>query len=272
MDCNTAYHHAQATHKMRRKYIRMVKVGDQEFVSHSGKTEALTDFFTSIIGVPGQATGLDLTEFYADSQPPASDLTREFSEQELKQALWAMNGLSAPGPDGFGTSFFKVAWPSVKSSIMIFAEAFHAGVADLARINRSHMALLPKKPDAVDVHAFRPICLQNCALKIIFKALTSRLQAEIPKLIDIHQTGFVKGRSISETFIYALELVQTCQKRRRATFVLKLDFAKAFDTVNWEGLQNVLRARGFQQRWIQWMLKLLGTSKSAVLVNGTLGP
>jgi hypothetical protein len=66
--------------------------------------------------------------------------------------------------------------------------------------------------------------------------------------------------------------VQTCQKRRRATFVLKLDFAKAFDTVNWEGLQNVLRARGFQQRWIQWMLKLLGTSKSAVLVNGTPGP
>ena len=246
MDCNTAYHHAQATHKMRRKYIRMVKVGDQEFVSHSGKTEALTDFFTSIIGVPGQATGLDLTEFYADSQPPASDLTREFSEQELKQALWAMNGLSAPGPDGFGTSFFKVAWPSVKSSIMIFAEAFHAGVADLARINRSHMVLIPKKPEAVDVHAFRPICLQNCALKIISKALTSRLQAEIPKLIDIHQTGFVKGRSISETFIYALELVQTCQKRRRATFVLKLDFAKAFDIVNWEGLQNVLRTRGFQ--------------------------
>jgi hypothetical protein len=124
----------------------------------------------------------------------------------------------------------------------------------------------------VDVHAFRPICLQNCALKIISKALTSRLQLEIPKLIDLHQTGFVKGRSISETFVYALELVQTCHKRKMASIVLKLDFAKAFDTVSWVGLQSVLQARRLQPKWIRWMMSLLCTSKSAVLVNGTPGP
>jgi hypothetical protein len=28
-------------------------------------------------------------------------------------------------------------------------------------------------------------------------------------------------------------------------FVIKLDFAKAFDTVNWCSLQVILRARGF---------------------------
>jgi hypothetical protein len=122
----------------------------------------------------------------------------------------------------------------------------------------------------MDVDAFRPICLQNCALKIITKTLTTRLQKEIPRLIDIHQTGFVKGRSISDTFVYVVELVHTCHKRRRPTIVLKLDFAKAFDTVNWEGLQSVLHARGFDQRWIGWMLDLLSSSKSAVLVNGSL--
>jgi hypothetical protein len=97
LDCNTAYHHAQATHRMRKKYIRTVKVGDQEIVSHSGKTEALTAFFSSIIGVPGQATVLDLDEYYADTQTPDSGLTRAFSEIELKQAVMAMNPISAPG-------------------------------------------------------------------------------------------------------------------------------------------------------------------------------
>jgi hypothetical protein len=46
------------------------------------------------------------------------------------------------------------------------------------------------------------------------------LQDEIPKLIDINQTGFRRGRSIADTFVYALELVQVCHKRKRLAIVL----------------------------------------------------
>jgi predicted ribonuclease YlaK len=59
--------------------------------------------------------------------------------------------------------------------------------------------------------------------------VTTQLQRDIPKLIDVDQTSFIKGRSISENFIYALELVQCCNRRKLPTLVLKLDFAKAFD-------------------------------------------
>jgi len=90
--------------------------------------------------------------------------------------------------------------------------------------------------------------------------------------IDLNQTGFINGRSISDTFVYAVELVQVCHKRRRPAIVLKLDFAKAFDTVNWDGMFRVMRARGFSERWIGWMNTILTSSKSAVLVNGCPGP
>lgn len=63
-------------------------------------------------------------------------------------------------------------------------------------------AIIPKKPGATAVDTFRPICLQNCSIKILAKALTRRLQKEIGKLIDLNQSGFLKGRSISETFIF----------------------------------------------------------------------
>ena len=86
-------------------------------------------------------------------------------------------------------------------------------------------------------------------MKIIGKILTSRLQAHIPKLIDLDQTGFIKGRSISENFIYAMELVQHCHKQRIPTLVLKLDFAKAFDSVNWDSLLHILQCRGFPTTW-----------------------
>jgi hypothetical protein len=73
---------------------------------------------------------------------------------------------------------------------------------------------------------------KNCSLEILAKVLTRRLQKEIPSLIDLNQTGFIRGRSISETFVYATEIVQVCHQRKLPALVLNLDFAKAFDTVN----------------------------------------
>lgn len=70
----------------------------------------------------------------------------------------------------------------------------------------------------------------------------------------------------------ATELIQCCHKRRWPTLVIKLDFAKAFDSINWSSLLKILEARGFPEKWRRWMQMLLNTSKSVVLVNGIPGP
>ena len=54
--------------------------------------------------------------------------------------------------------------------------------------------------------------------------------------------------------------------------MLKLDFAKAFDSVNWSSLLRIMQARGFPPLWQSWMLQILQTSRSAILVNGSPGP
>ena len=155
---------------------------------------------------------------------------------------------------------------------MRFLHAIHSGACELERVNRSYMVLIPKKPGAVAVDAFRPICLQNCSVKIAGKLLTTRLQREIQALIDLDQTGFLKGRTIAENFVYAAELLQLCHKKSVPTLVLKLDFAKAFDTVNWQGLLSILEVRGFGAAWRSWVHAMLQTSRTAVLVNGCPGP
>ena len=50
-------------------------------------------------------------------------------------------------------------------------------------------------------------------------------------IIDVDQTGFIHGRSIAENFVYAADLLSCCYKRTIPTAVLKLDFKKAFDSV-----------------------------------------
>ena len=52
---------------------------------------------------------------------------------------------------------------------------------------------------------------------------------------------------------------------------LKLDFRKAFDSVSWDCLTQVLEARGFPPLWIQWIHALLSTGRSRVLINGEPG-
>ncbi|XP_066385142.1 uncharacterized protein [Miscanthus floridulus] len=162
-DTNTALHHAQATARLRHNAICLVQVDGADIVNHEGKVAALTAYFKSIIGQPGTSAPMDLSSLYDGSHKPGDSLTAPFTEEETKQALLSMNWHSALGPDGFGPAFFSAAWSTVKDQIMALMFAFHQQEAQLERINRSHMVLIPKKPGAVTVDVFRPICLQNCS-------------------------------------------------------------------------------------------------------------
>lgn len=185
---------------MRTNNIRFVEVQDSIVASHDGKIQLLTNFFSNIIGHPGSpAWGFEAGLLFQHQQRPSQDLIAPFSEMETLEALKTMDRTSAPGPDGLGPSFYRAAWGSVKREVMLFLHAFHRGQVQLERVNRSYMVLIPKKPGAVAVDAFCPICLQNCSIKLLGKVLTQRLQNQIGSMIDLHQMGFLKGHSISES-------------------------------------------------------------------------
>lgn len=68
--------------------------------------------------------------------------------------------------------------------------------------------------------------------------------------------------------LQAREILSHVHKTKRQSVFVKIDFSKAFDTVNWKFLQQVLLQRGFPMRWVQWVMALLDTASSRVLVNG----
>ncbi|WVZ95839.1 hypothetical protein U9M48_041553 [Paspalum notatum var. saurae] len=214
-NANTAFHHAYATQHRRRNQIHSMEVAGELLSEHNEISTAVTGYYHSIMGSASTPTWqFDLGLLYSQHPPVELNLEQAFTEAEALEAVRAMYCNSAPGPDGFGPSFYKAAWATVKGEVMGMLAGFHSGEVQLEQINRSYMILLPKKPGAVKVENFRPICLQNCSVKVASKILTTLLQRVIPKLIDLDQTGFFKGRSISENFVYALELVQQCHKRK----------------------------------------------------------
>lgn len=46
------------------------------------------------------------------------------------------------------------------------------------------------------------------------------------------------------------KLLFSLQKWRLPGHILKLDFTKAFDSVDWDFLLEILSARGFGERWV----------------------
>jgi hypothetical protein len=188
-----------ASQRRRRNHIRCLDVDGATLVSHSGKAAALHAFYSELLGRERPTSwDFDLAALYSGSRMvDGPRLIGPFSPPEILAAVGGLDRNSAPGPDGLGPSFYQAAWPVVSTDILRLLRAFHANEADLERINRAHVILLPKRDGVLPPSTFRPVSLQNCDMKIICKTLTSRLQAQIEDIIDIDQSGFIAGRSIS---------------------------------------------------------------------------
>jgi hypothetical protein len=272
-DSNTKFFHARASQRYRRNNIRALDVVGEVTVAHGAKAAALHRFYSELLGrAPPTRWGFCLEDLYrgcASAHGP--ELVAPFGDDEIKAAVSGMDRSSAPGPDGLGPSFYHAAWGTIAPDLTNLFAGFHAMQVDLSGINRAHVVLLPKRDGILDPGAYRPISLQNCSMKTICKGLTTRLQKQIGSLVDVDQSGFLAGRSISENFVYAAELVQTCYKRKSPTLVFKLDFAKAFDSVDWASLRKIMEVRGFPPLWCDWIENIVCSSRSAILLNGIPG-
>lgn len=69
--------------------------------------------------------------------------------------------------------------------------------------------------------------------KIISKILSLRLKEVIAPLIDESQSGFDSNRQILDGVLIANESLRWLKKRKICGALLKLDFEKAYDSVNW---------------------------------------
>lgn len=127
----------------------------------------------------------------------------------------------------------------------------------LTHLSSAHIILIPKKSDAKTVTDFRPISLIHSVAKIFSKLLAAaRLGPELNEMVSRAQSAFIK-RSIQENFIYTQNLIRSLHRAKQPGLFLKLDIAKAFDTVRWDYLMDVLEQFGFGSRWRGWASVLL---------------
>lgn len=83
------------------------------------------------------------------------------------------------------------------------------------------------------------------------------------------QTAFLKDRNILDGVVILNEVVEDAKKTKDKRLVLKVNFAKAYDFVDWDYLFEMMRLMNFSSKWVEWIKECVFTASANVLVNGS---
>ena len=100
-----------------------------------------------------------------------------------------MENNKTPGNDGLSKEFYEVFWNDVK--IPLLASINDAFIKE--ELSTSQKQAVIKLIENKIIKNWRPISLLNTDLKMISKALATRLKDILPHLISSNQTAYIKN-------------------------------------------------------------------------------
>jgi exonuclease III len=255
-DRNTPFFHAWADHRRRINHIRSIKDEDgREWKKKKEIPIVFTDFYQKLFTTEGTLGAEDCLGVLEQRVSPTmnEELLKEFTMEEVDAALSQMHPLKSPGPDGFSACFYQRSWDTVRMEVgKAVLDFVNFGNFDHS-INTTHIVLIPKKKNPSRVTDYRPISLCNVLYKLMAKVLANRMKHVLNLIISPHQSAFLPGRLITDNVTVAFEALHTMGTRlkgRKGYMALKLDMSKAYDRVEWDYLEMLMRRIGFAERWV----------------------
>ncbi|GJS76384.1 RNA-directed DNA polymerase, eukaryota [Tanacetum coccineum] len=269
-DENSKYFHAIINKKRANLSVKGIMVDGDWIVDPDLVKQEFRNHFADRFQDPGPRRGCINFPFPKRlSNDQVSELEAPISNDDIRTAVWGCGVDKSPGPDGFTFEFFRKFWTVIGPDFCIAVKWFfeHGGFA--IGCNSSFVTLIPKVLDPKTVSDFRPISLIGSLYKVVTKILATRLSLVISDLISDVQTAFLPNRQILDGPFIINEVLSRCKFKKQQAMIFKVDFAKAYDSVRWDFLDDVLSSFGFGSRWRSWVRGSLSSGKASILVNGS---
>lgn len=101
-------------------------------------------------------------------------LCKDFSDEEIGDALFQIGPHKAPGHDGFLDPFFQRNWRTIKVDVIQAVKRFFRDGVMTEEVNDTNVVVIPKVPHPKTLTYFRPISSCNVTYKIVLKCLVNR--------------------------------------------------------------------------------------------------
>lgn len=194
-------------------------------------------------------------------------LEEKISIHEIYDAIMSLQSGKTPGSDGFTPEFYRKFWSKIK---FLLYEVIQTAVKEetLHTSARHSVILLLDKPnrDLLKLNNWRPLSMLTTDYKIFAKIIANRLTLVLPYLISEYQTGFIKERYIAQNITELLSIIEYCHQTQEDVLLISYDIYKAFDSVNWESLQTVLKQLNFGP-YFCLLIRIIQTNITSVVSN-----
>ncbi|XP_019433239.1 PREDICTED: uncharacterized protein LOC109340119 [Lupinus angustifolius] len=252
--------------------LSMIQDGENILYNQADIENHVLTYYTNLFASPNNTTSNSLIHDVIPRliiDDDNSMLTILPLHTEIKAVVFALNGESAPGPDGFFGCFFQNFWDIINIEVCNVVLQFFKQGWLMKNLNSNSVILVQKVKGADRIEDYRPIALANFQFKIITKILVDRLVIIAPKIISKQHRGFIKDIQIRDCICLASEAINMLDhKAFGSNLAMKLDIKKAFDTIDWTFLLDTLHAFGFNTKFIHWINTILDSAKLSIIVNG----
>ncbi|XP_019435871.1 PREDICTED: uncharacterized protein LOC109342316 [Lupinus angustifolius] len=273
-DRNTTYFHKLAKIRQVTNSLTLLTDGENNIWDPVKIANHAVSYLKTLYASKNQSQPNELIQLVIPNMVTDSDncmLTKIPSHNEIKAAVFAMKGEGAPGLDGFGGCFYQEFWEIVGVDVCNSVSQFFTQSWILPNLNSNSVVLLPKFPRADKIEDFRPIALANFQFKVISKVLADRLVVVAPSIVSNQQKRFRKGGQVTECICIASEAVNLLDhKTFGGNLAIKLDVRKAFGTIDWGFLLDILHAFVFDSKFIHWIKVILTSAKLSIVLRMSL--
>ena len=191
---------------------------------------------------------------------------------ELNKAL--MNDMkpnSAPGIDGFTVKFIRAFWESLRPILKDAVNSMKKKGKMTSSLRIAIIKLLLKAgKDPTTPGSYRPISLLSVLYKIASCAISNRIKKALPFIIGRQQKAYVSNDNIGSVLLNLLTLIEKCNKKKMEGLILLIDFKKAFDSINHQFIEKVLKSFNFGNNIIEWVSLFFNSREAMILMGGHL--
>jgi len=268
-DVNSKFFHKCIKARKSRNSIKALRENDGWVVSPFEVRRKVVNYFTEHFAEDRwDRPKLERVDFRRLTDCDNGLLVAPFSLVEIEAVVRDSDGSKSPGPDDFNFAFIKDVWYLLKGKVYIMFDQLHANEV-LPKSMAFFVTLIPKVSSPLELKDSRPISLLGCLYKLLAKVLARRLAFVMNEIISHSESAFLKGRNLVDGVLVVNELVDYAKKWKKEWLIFKVDFEKAYDSVDWGFLEYVMGRVGMCDKRVAWMKACFFGGSMFVLVNGS---